>query len=367
MLTQGDLKRLAGVCGPCLTIFEPLRDEYSQVTKPATRVAAAIQEAGRLLAEKGFSPGERDEMLEPLRNVEANTEWKSRKGSLVMFRAPDFTMTSFWPDALAHRVHFGQEFLILPLLPGMQGGHEFWLLALTMKAVRLFRGSRSGLVETALPRGVPRSITEAGELGHSDQNPRGRSRWGSGGVNGRAAGADYVHDFFKAIERGIRPLLEEDRQPLILAGVTRELAIYRKVNTYSPLLAGAIHGSPYDSGADALYGKASELMAAYSARLMDANLSQLEEGAGRGLTSTDLAAVIEAAGEGQVEVLIVSRGAPGFAQREEAINWAALATLRNSGTVEVVERAQPESGVAATLRFRAAEAESENRTEAVQA
>jgi len=64
MLTKDDLKKLAGVCGPCLTIIEPLRDEYSQVTKPATRVVAAIQEAGRLLEEKGFSAAERDEMTD---------------------------------------------------------------------------------------------------------------------------------------------------------------------------------------------------------------------------------------------------------------------------------------------------------------
>src|ERR1700753_1816551 len=101
MLTQDDLKRLAGICGPCLTIFEPLRDSYSQVTKPATRVASAIRGAERLLGEKGFSAAEREEFVKPLRKVAANTDWKAHRGSLVMFRSPDFTMTTFWPEALA--------------------------------------------------------------------------------------------------------------------------------------------------------------------------------------------------------------------------------------------------------------------------
>jgi len=49
MFTHEDLKRLAAFSGPCLTIFEPLRDNYSQVTKPETRIVAAIQDAARLL------------------------------------------------------------------------------------------------------------------------------------------------------------------------------------------------------------------------------------------------------------------------------------------------------------------------------
>ena len=267
MLTNDNLRKLAGVRGPCLTIFEPLRDEYSRVTKPNTRVGAALREAGRLLEEKGFSAAEREEMLRPLSKIAGDTNWKAVKGSLAMFRAPGFTMTELWPEVLAHRVHFGQEFLLLPLLPGLQGEHDFWLLTLTIKAVRLFRGSRKGLVEVALPRGVPRSLAEAGEFTtHRDNRARSsRSR--------NEAGADYLHDFFAAVERGIRPLLEADRQPLILAGVTRELAIYRKLNTYSPVLSGAIHGSPFDSGADALYRGAAELMVAYSAQDIETRLT----------------------------------------------------------------------------------------------
>jgi len=98
MFTHEDLKRLATVSGPCLTIFEPLRDNYSQVTKPGTRMVAAIQEAARLLEENGFDADEREDILRPLTKLALNTDWTGRKGSFVMFRAPDFTLASFWPD-----------------------------------------------------------------------------------------------------------------------------------------------------------------------------------------------------------------------------------------------------------------------------
>jgi hypothetical protein len=109
MLTHKDLKKLAAVSGPCLTIFQPLRDDYSEVGKPVTRIVAAVQEAERLLTERGFDPAERDEMLRPLLKVAKNTDWTGRKGSLVMFRSPGFTLANFWPDTLASRVHFAQD------------------------------------------------------------------------------------------------------------------------------------------------------------------------------------------------------------------------------------------------------------------
>ena len=208
MLTHDDLKRLAAVSGPCLTIFQPLRDDYSQVTKPDTRIVAALQEAGRLLEEKGFDAVEREDMLRPLLKLESNTEWAGRTGSFVMFRSPEFTLTGFWPDTLAARVHFAEEFFVLPLLPGVLRNRDFWLLALSIKIVRLFRGSGDGLVEVALPAGVSKSLSKEG-LDRPDHSLRVRSSAGPsvGNMKGvqfstwsaRELQVDYLHDFFKVM------------------------------------------------------------------------------------------------------------------------------------------------------------------------
>jgi hypothetical protein len=375
MLTHDDLKRLAGVTGPCLTIFQPLRDEYSQVTKPVTRVVAAMQEAERLLTEKGFTPAEREEMLRPVAKIASNTDWAGRTGSVIIFRAPDFTMVNFWPDTLAPRIHFAQEFLVLPLLPDLLSNRDFWLLALSIKAVRLFRGARNGLVEVPLPRGVPKSLTQNEQFDQPDHSVRDRSSAGPsvgkmpgvqfGTSSARELQTNYLHDFFKAIEHGIHPILAEDRQPLILAAVTRELAIYRRVNTYSPVLSGAIHGSPDALGMDLLYTKAAELMSAYSALATDGTLREMDEAASHSLLVTDPAEIIEDARIGQVDELIVSPAASGCAQREDSVNWAALATIRNSGRISVLSASQLESGVAAILRFRPAETIGEQTPEGV--
>src|ERR1019366_2911165 len=153
-----------------------------------------------------------------------------RKGSLLLFRGPEFTMANFWPDSLAPKVHFAEEFLVLPLLPGLMRSRDFWLLALSINAVRLFRGSGNGIVEVPLPKGVPKSLSEDEAFGQPDHSLRGRASAGPsvGSMKGVQFGTssahelkhDYLHDFFKTIDRGIHATLAEDRQPLILAAVT---------------------------------------------------------------------------------------------------------------------------------------------------
>jgi hypothetical protein len=376
MLTTNELKNLADVSGTCLTIYQPLRDEYSQVTKPETRVVAAIQEAERLLGEKGFGPEDRDDMLRPVRKIASHTDWAGRTGSLVMFRSPGFTMTQFWPDILPQRVCLAEEFLVLPLLPACLSERNFWLLGLSTKEVRLFCGSPGGLAEVTLPAGVPRGVSEAGEFDQPDHSLRNRSIAGPsvGGMKGVQFGTassahevkvEHLHDFFKLIDRGIRPVLAADRHPLILAGVARELAIYRKINTYGPLLADGIHGSPNASGTHDFYAKAMEMIFAHTAQQVQVTSKAMEEAANRGLLVTDPVAIINAARAGLVRELIISPGAAGFAQREEVINWVALATIRNSGRITFLNSPKPVAGTgfATITRFRPPE---QDRDEALQ-
>jgi len=360
MLTLDDLKNLTTLPGPCLTIIHSRPANSSQVGRSSADLNNAIREADSQMTQEGLTPVEREEMLRPVRAAASTSALQPGAGSLVIFRSRYCALAEFWPEKLTPRVCFSKEFLILPLLPALLQGTGYWLLALSVKGVRLFRGSAEGLTLVPMPRGVACSLSEYGGFDPPDHSLRGRSSAGAsvgkmkgvqfGTSNLKELQPDYLYDFFKAIDRGIRPILSSDGQPLILTAVQRELAIYRKVNSYHPTLDEAIQGSPAGADLAALHAKASRLLAAASS---DAGSIQREVNVAvdRNLLITRSVDVVYAAAMGRVRKLIIS---PATSRRscEPTVNWAAVATLHNSGSLSLLDAPQTRDGCAAILRFR---------------
>lgn len=362
MIGFADLKELAAVQGPCVSIFQPMRDTFSQVTKAETRLTAAAQKAGELLAPKIFDSAAREDFLRPIFKLAANTDWAERSGSMVVFRAPGFTKASFWPDILDAAVRVGDEFFILPLLPRLAVPRNYWILALSIKSIHLFRGTPEGLSEVALPKDLARSLEEDEAFDKPDHDLESRHKLGAGpnaqGAPVRSGTStlnekqpEYLHDFFRQIDRAIQPILAGSGDPLVLAAVEREIAIYREINTYRALMTQAIQGSPEPISIDRLRRTATDLVAADSGKAADEARRDMDRAAGRGLLTTDLTAIEEAAQIGQVDRLFIE---PRPASNEDRINQAALAVMRNSGTV--TSCGSLETSVAAILRYRVTEA-----------
>jgi len=361
MIVMNDMKKLSAIGGPCLTILQPLRDEFSQVARADTRLNAAAQKAEELLIEKGFAPEARDRFLRPIQKIVRNTTWAGRTGSIVIFRAPGFTKASFWPEILDSKVSLSDEFFVLPLLAGLSSRHTFWVLALSINKVRLLRGTKDKLTEVDLPPTLPRNLIDAEGFAPPDHDLAGRSA--GGGANGSVHFGTsslhdnqplYLRDFFKVIDRAIQPMLAQTGDPLVLAAVPRELAIYRDVNTYAGLLDAAIHGSPAAFGDHRLHEKALELLRASQSSLNSKSAKETDAAIGRGLLVTEALAIREAARLGQVEKLFVDTAQ--HTPDEDLINSAALAVIRNSGSV-ICGEAPGGITVAAILRYRAPTAE----------
>jgi Bacterial archaeo-eukaryotic release factor family 3 len=351
MITHERLKELAAVTGPCLTIFEPVRDKASETARAETRIRAAVQESDRVLAEGGFTPQFREDFLRPLFKIASNTDWTRRNGSIALFRAPGFAEVSFLPDLLQPRVYLANEFLILPLLAGLGRPRNFWVLALSLHDVHLFRGGEKGLEEVWLPEEIahrweaaPRPERESSNRSSSGQ---------SGSVHfGRSSPQDSksrrLHDFFRAIDRAVHPIAEHSDDPLVLAAVSRELAGYREINSYPGLVGEAIYGSPKALAKDRLHAQALELAKGHSKFTIEKVRRGLEDAASRRLLVTDAVAIHRAAATGRVRELFVPLETNGG---EALANSLAVAAIRCSSTVIGVPPADLPGGMVAILRY----------------
>ncbi|HYA17110.1 MAG TPA: hypothetical protein VEF06_06580 [Bryobacteraceae bacterium] len=374
MLAIEDLKNLATINGPCLTILEPVRDPVLQVTKATTRLIAAAQEADDLLATKGFTEEERENFLAPVRKFATNTDWTGRAGSVAIFRAPGFTQATFWPDVLEPQIHLAEHFQVLPLLAGMTAERNYWVLTLSINNIHLFRGTGDAFTEHELPADLPRSLADFMGFDKPDHDLESRSTKGpsSGPNSGSEFGvrfgtmsvpereAAHLHDYFRTINRVLLPILgREGGDPLVLVAVPRELALYRAVNTYAPLVEDAIHGNVHAMGFERIHKEALELIAAHGLRKTEVWERELDTAAGRKLLLTDLDEIARAASYGQVwrfyfnrEVAAARTPQP---DTRAMVNRIALTVLNNSGAVICCEGKVPEGGAAAILRYRTPE------------
>ncbi len=358
MITIEDVKTLATITGPCLSVLHPIGEALPDA-RPESRLNTAIQQAGTLLRERGFTEEACLEFLRPLRKVARNTNWSGRTGSVVIFRAPGFTKASFWPEVLEPRVILGDQFHTLPLLAGL-ATRSFWLLALSVNGIHLYRGNERGLTEVDLPESLPRSLNGAGH--HGDHDLEARSTPGARthqsaqirfGTSSRQESRDaHLRSFFRAIDRAIQPILRESHDPLVLASVVHEIAIYHQINTCPSLLHEAVHGSPQALGEERIHREALQIVARTASRACaEQTIDELSAASRRGLLLTDLGEISAISSRGQIERLFLR---PMPQTSEALLNETAVAVIRNSGTVVCnAAMATPGEGVAAILRYAA--------------
>lgn len=366
-MTQSfDLKQLAGIRGLCLSIIEPLIDGMPHTSGPEARLLGAVKGADALLEERGYDRVSREEFLRPIVNIARNTNWSAGTGSFVVFRSPGFTNAGFWPVTLDANARLADEFFILPLIETQRSA--VWLLALSLDRVRLLHGEGHGLSEVPLPVNARPNLREFEGFDAPDHDLEGRSasgpshgamhaiRFGTGSAH--ETHNRHIRDFFVQVDRAIQHLIPEG-EPLIIAGVAREIAIYRGVNTCRSLDDRAIQGSPDAFTSAELWARAEEILLMRTKDAARPLLAEMENAANKGLLLTDPLRILEAARAGSAERLFIDSAKLGASPLDaDLVNSAAIAVIHHSGTVVCADGIPDKSSSAAVrLRYRIAPTE----------
>jgi hypothetical protein len=371
LLTRDDVKTLlAEHPSPCVSVFMPAHRGGSE--EDPIRWRKHLAEAEERLVQTGRRAAEVKEFLVPARRLlEDITFWKNQSDGLAAFLAPRFLRLFRLPLTFEDRVVVAKRFSILPLLPLLSGNERFFVLSLSQKAVRLLQGTRDSVSEVDLT-GVPQNLAEA-LLSHEAKQPfsfvgrragEGAGSWG-GIFHGHGVGIDDSKEellhYFQKIDRGLHPLLKEEKAPLVLAAVDYLPPIYRLASTYPHLLEKGIEGNPDRLSSKELHDRAWPLVKPLFEEARQRAAAQYRQLAGTGRASGDLETVIAAAHEGRVETLFVASSRPlwgvfdpstgHLAQHKEEgagdvdlLDLAAADTLAHDRTVYAVEPEQIPSG-----------------------
>jgi hypothetical protein len=367
---------------PCVSILLPTHRSGSRDSEQdPIRLKNLLREVENQLTGRGMRSTDAREMLAAGADLLNDTNfWRHQSDGLAMFFSAGYHRRFRLPVILEEAVHVNRRFFLRPLLPLLHGNGHYYVLALSMKKVRLYRATRLEMDEVEL-EGVADNMADAlqhedlqSNLQHRSWGPRAsnvrRSKRSLGkmpasGVVFHGQGSDEnaqkpdIAEFFKQIDNAVMHQLQGEDAPMMLACVEYEAALYREHNHYRQLLDEVILGNPEQWNITELHQRAWELVEPHFQRAQADELNKFNRLPADRI-STDLKCIAEAAEQGRVEALFVPRNAPnGGARRgalspmEEMLDDTASTVIRTGGDVFALPpNAMPQNAREAAAVFR---------------
>ncbi|MFP3937632.1 MAG: hypothetical protein ACLFVW_04760 [Phycisphaerae bacterium] len=384
LISQGELNSLLKEPGaPCASLYMPTHPAGPENRQDPIRYKNLLRKCEELFKQDSVGASEIQRLLERPRQLIGDAPfWRKQAGGLAVFIARDTFRYYRIPLETEEVVTVSGRFHVKPLLPLFSRNGLFYVLAISQKNIRLLQCTRYSNRAVELPD-VPASIDEAlagTEFDRSQQFHTGTPPTPNGEraavFHTQGAGEDeavkkkYVLEFFRMVRDGVLRVLEDRHDPLVLAGVHEDRAMYRETDRYSDTLSDGVDGNVDLLSDDKLRSKAWETVEpVFRKREADAVATyEQAEHTTRGVR--DIHKVVPAAYEGRIARLLVSLNEhlwgkylpeqdraevheseqPGD---EDLLDFAAAHTLMTGGEVHALSpQDMPEDATAAAvLRF----------------
>ncbi|HVR99204.1 MAG TPA: hypothetical protein VMW27_21470 [Thermoanaerobaculia bacterium] len=369
--------------GPCVSIFQPTV-RVGDTQQNSIRFKNLLRTAAERLSDRGLRNPEADQLLDPARRlIDDYSFWEHQSEGLALFLSRDMFKTYQLPLSFDELAVVEDRFHVKPLFPLLNGDGRFYILALSLKNIRLIEATRHGAREIELAgTGVPRSLTEA--LGDLTRNfSQFQASTSSKTVSrmpifhGHGTGEDdlkaEIVQFFHRFDNGLSDLPIDRGAPFVLAGVEYLLPRYREASSLPNILEEGLRtGNPEGLRPEELQEAAWEVVEPLFMEDQRREAERYRELAGTGLASSQLDAILPASHDARIEVLFTARGVRVWGRydsdtrqvhfqedqeaqsngSEDLIDRAAIQTWLHGGKVFAVEQKDVPEGMAAVAVFR---------------
>lgn len=310
---------LAPSPAPCVSIYLSTSRRFPEKRQDPTRYRDLVNRAQTLLTERAGSgqatapsPGQAAAMVETLRTLEESPHWEHSLDGLAVFLSPDLAVAYRLPIEMPERVVIADSFHVKPLLRFLRANARYFVLSVSQNAVSLYEGSPFG-AGTVDVRTLPQSLRDAIGVPEYDRAVTAHGG-GMGGVafHGRGPGKEETKEallkYFRAIDKGLREFLRDERAPLLLASVRYYHPIYREANTYPHLLPEMLEGNYEHVNGDRIHAEAWPIVSDRFARQAAEWADRYRSLVGGGLASDDIDAIAVAAISGRVRTVLAAEG-----------------------------------------------------------
>ena len=366
----------------CVSLYIPTHRAGREQQEDPIRLKNLLAEAETKLLANGLRRPEVQKIMRPAEELLWSKDfWQHPADGLAIFLTNDFHKIYRLPLQFEELLSTGTSFHLKPLLPALGRGIKFYVLALSLKNVRLFEGNADTISQIEV--NFPTSIDAALWADDPEKQLNMHSASVSLGDGKNSTGVFHGHDpadedkanilrFFQSVNLGLNDVLVDKNLPMVLAGVDYLLPIYREASSYHNLLEDGIIGNPDRENMKELHAKAWNIVRPIFEESQKKAFEKFEQlhGQQSPLAVRDIKRAVSAAVVGQVETIFVPLGEqqwgrydpenhnvtlsdkPG-SDDEDLYDFAATQALLNSGQVFAVPREQMPGGgeIAAILRY----------------
>ena len=304
MPTRDDVTRIASLRDPlCVTIYvptSPLPTESEHNLLQARALFDAAMEVVRDTADKDDADAVQvqfDDLLEDA------YFWTNLGRSLAIFLTPTSALELRLPNELEAQFAVGDRFAITSLLRAVTFPQAAFVLALSQNGARLVEVSADGPAQELPVADMPGDAASVSRLTSIAGPTQGGRLQGDEGRKVRIA------QYARAVDRALRPLLNGETLPLIIAATEPILSIYRQNSSYAHVAEDAITGNPDALTEEQLADSAREILDAIYAKDLKELHETFFELQANGLASSDLSDLARAAAFGAIDILAIDMNA----------------------------------------------------------
>lgn len=360
-LKAADVRQLLDVTGPfLLSIYLPTHrtgDEVLQM-RDAKTLEGYIRKVEGLLEEAGMQAESIERRVHPLKElVKDEVFWRQRTEGLALFASESKLLTANLPFRVASEFRMAETFFLPPLAPLLSVSGGYYLLALELERIRLYKAGRDTFEEIHIQEIIPDRLEDRVGYDYEQKSLQFRSQQRTQGGSSSHGHAEADRDrkneilrYFREVDEGLMPVLREAHLPLILASQDYLAALYKAASSYTPIAETVLTTNLSEVDDARLHRESWDAMRPVFKEEMLAKRAKFEELHGTGKASSQASVILPAAFDGKVDSLFIAEGKDirGMYNKEDRriavvdhpqpfteslINLAMRETLRNGGAV----------------------------------
>ncbi len=311
-MNQVVLKKLLEVKDyPCVSILLPTYRTAPDNQKNGIRIRNLVREAEeRLLNE--FQKREINPLIEKMQALANNVDISRTHDGLGLFINKDFAEKVDLPFRVRERVIIDQTFATRDIIKAVNRGTRYYLLAITAHNARLMSCFREQAEEVT--DGFPiENDMEFAQFNLSDLSREKKKK---------------LKEFFNNVDKRVLETIKKDPEKLVLAGVEKNLSLYREVADNKEIILTHLTGNFDNTSAHDLGRKAWPLVREKMQEIRSEALKELHKAVGNGKYASGLPQVWNLTSQGRTSLLLVEE------------DYQQPAKLENENTITLLEKSQ---------------------------